>query len=180
MSKQAICPILSASIPQLFHPIWSKTAKNKNWSTGPLARPFARSLAPLTRSLAHFAHSLARGKGNFWCLKLTWFCPIVQWWKIGRSRKERRRRRKPHELFISVLMTIQLKLLEEDLLFTNRGLSYLFFTSVCRINCDCQSICRHLCLSDCLSFLFCLWRLRSLFLSLTLSPFLGKCKSRAI
>ena len=53
-------------------------------NTGPLARPFARSLAPLTRelapdcslrsrpplrslvhSLAHFAHSLARGKVNF-------------------------------------------------------------------------------------------------------------------
>ena len=53
-------------------------------SSGPLARPFARSLAPLTRSLAphyslrsraslrslvrslaHFAHSLARGKANF-------------------------------------------------------------------------------------------------------------------
>ena len=24
-------------------------------------------------------HSLARGKANFWCLKMTWFCPIVQW-----------------------------------------------------------------------------------------------------
>ena len=53
--------------------------------TGPLARPFARSLAPLTRSLApdcslrsrpplrslvrsfaHFAHSLARGTVNDW------------------------------------------------------------------------------------------------------------------
>ena len=40
-------------------------------STGPLARPFALSLAPLTRlltppySLAHFAHSLARGKEVF-------------------------------------------------------------------------------------------------------------------
>ena len=32
-------------------------------STGPLAYPIARSLALLTRSLAHFAHSLARGKG---------------------------------------------------------------------------------------------------------------------
>ena len=61
--------------------LWSITAKNTDCSTGPLARPFARSLAPLTRSLApdcslrsrpplrslirslaHFAHSLARGK----------------------------------------------------------------------------------------------------------------------
>ena len=64
--------------------LWSGTNKNRDVSTGPLARPFARSLAPLTRSLApdcllrlrpplrslvsslaHFAHSLARGKVNF-------------------------------------------------------------------------------------------------------------------
>ena len=63
------------------HAQWSGTAKNQDVSTGPLARPFARSLAPLTRSLApdcllrsrpllrslirslaHFAYSLARGK----------------------------------------------------------------------------------------------------------------------
>ena len=60
------------------------TNKSRDVSTGPLARPFARSLAPLSRSLApdcplrsrpplrslvrslaHFAHSLARGKVNF-------------------------------------------------------------------------------------------------------------------
>ena len=60
--------------------LWSITAKNTDCSTGPLARPFARWLAPLThslapdcllrshpplcslvRSLAHFAHFLARG-----------------------------------------------------------------------------------------------------------------------
>ena len=29
--------------------LWSITAKNTDCSTGPLARPFARSLAPLTR-----------------------------------------------------------------------------------------------------------------------------------
>ena len=64
--------------------LWSITVKNKDCSTGPLARPFARLLAPLTRSLApdcslrsrpplrslvcslaHFAHSLARGKVYF-------------------------------------------------------------------------------------------------------------------
>ena len=39
---------------------------NRDVSTGPLARPFARSLAPLTR-----------GEVNFLCLKMTWFCPIV-------------------------------------------------------------------------------------------------------
>ena len=61
--------------------LWSGTSKNRDVSTGPLARPFARSLAPLTRSLApdcslrsrpplrslvhSLAHSLARGKVNF-------------------------------------------------------------------------------------------------------------------
>ena len=30
----------------------SNTAKNTDWSIGSLARPFARSLAPLTRSLS--------------------------------------------------------------------------------------------------------------------------------
>ena len=63
--------------------LWSITAKNRDVSTGPLARPFTRSLAPLTRSLApdcslrsrpllrslvrslaHFAHSLARWTVN--------------------------------------------------------------------------------------------------------------------
>ena len=61
--------------------LWSETNKNRDVSTGPLVRPFARtahsfacsgllaSLAPsaaLTRSLAHFAHSLARGTVNDW------------------------------------------------------------------------------------------------------------------
>ena len=32
--------------------LWSITAKNTDCSTGQLARPFARSLSPLTRSLA--------------------------------------------------------------------------------------------------------------------------------
>ena len=65
--------------------LWARTTKNTDCSTWPLARPFARSLAPLTRSLApdstlrsrpplrslvrslgHFAHSLARGTVNDW------------------------------------------------------------------------------------------------------------------
>ena len=64
--------------------LWSGTNKNRDVSTGPLARPFARSLALLTRllapdcslrsrpslhslvrSVAHFAHSLAGGKVNY-------------------------------------------------------------------------------------------------------------------
>ena len=65
--------------------LWSITAKNTDCSTGSLARPFTRSLAPLTRSLApdcslrsrpplrslvrllaHFAHFLARGTVIDW------------------------------------------------------------------------------------------------------------------
>ena len=76
--------------------LWARSTKNSDCSTGPLAPPFAHSLAPLTsllaphyslrsraslrslaRSLAHFAHSLARGTVIFLCLKMTWFCPIV-------------------------------------------------------------------------------------------------------
>ena len=76
-------------------PLWSRTAKNPDESTGPLARPFARSLAPLTRSLApdcslrsrpplrslvrslaHFARSLARGTVNDWIAILSVFFSI--------------------------------------------------------------------------------------------------------
>ena len=60
--------------------LWSGTNKNRVVTTGPLARPFACSLAPLTPdcslrsrpplrslvpALADFTHSLARGKVNF-------------------------------------------------------------------------------------------------------------------
>ena len=73
--------------------LWSGTNKKRDVSTGPLAlllAPLTCSLAPdsslrsctllrsLVCSLAHFAHSLACGKVNFWCLKMTLFCPIVQ------------------------------------------------------------------------------------------------------
>ena len=76
-------------------PQWVRSAKNRDVSTGPLARPFARSLAPLTRSLApdcslrsrpplrslvrslaHFAHSLARGTVNDWMAILSVFFSI--------------------------------------------------------------------------------------------------------
>ena len=34
------------------YPLWARIIKNQDKSTGPLARPFARSLVPLTHSLA--------------------------------------------------------------------------------------------------------------------------------
>ena len=77
------------------HSLWAKSTKTPDFSTGPLARPFARSLAPLTRSLAphnslrsravrrlfirslaHFAHSLARGTVNDWMAILSVFFSI--------------------------------------------------------------------------------------------------------
>ena len=90
--------------------LWFRWLKNQDVSTGPLARsfalPFARLLAPLThslaldcslrsrpplhslvRSLAHFAHSLARGTVNDWMAILSvfffLFSTIVQGEKIG-------------------------------------------------------------------------------------------------
>ena len=114
--------------------LWSITAKNTDCSTGPLARPFARSLAPLTCSLAppcslclhallrslvcslaHFAHSLARGTVNDWMTILSVFfytfdhsgpSKIIaqrqqlpsehhQWRDCGYS-EEKKRNEKPH------------------------------------------------------------------------------------
>ena len=58
------------------------------WSTGPFAPPFARSLAPLTRSLAlhcslrslaALTHSLARSLTRSWARgTVEYFCPIFQ------------------------------------------------------------------------------------------------------
>ena len=67
--------------------LWSGTTKNPDIRTGPLAYPFAYTLAPLTHSLAlhcllHFARSLTfklMGKWMIRCLKTTCFCPKVQW-----------------------------------------------------------------------------------------------------
>ena len=49
--------------------LWSRTNKNRDVSTVPLARPFARTAHPFAcsgrlASLTHFAHSLARGTVN--------------------------------------------------------------------------------------------------------------------
>ena len=50
--------------------VWNKQeSRRKYWATRSCVRLFART--------AHFAHSLVRGKVNFLCLKMTWFCPIV-------------------------------------------------------------------------------------------------------
>ena len=46
--------------------LWSGANKNRDVSTGPLACPFARSLA-------HFAHSLARGTVNDWMAIYSFF-----------------------------------------------------------------------------------------------------------
>ena len=87
--------------PQQVVPLWARTTKNTDWSTGPLARPFAPTLAPLTCSLAlhyllrsraplrslvcslaHFSHSLAHGKVNYqmailFCVFFPYFWTIV-------------------------------------------------------------------------------------------------------
>ena len=76
---------------------------SQEYSTRPLARPFARSLAALThllasdcslrscpllrslvRSLAHFAHSLACGTVNDWMAILSVFFPIFDHSAMGR------------------------------------------------------------------------------------------------
>ena len=76
-------------------PRWARIIKNPDESTGPLARPFARSLLPLTRLLApdcslcsrpplrslvcllaHFANSQARGTVNDWMTILSVFFSI--------------------------------------------------------------------------------------------------------
>ena len=89
--------------------LWSKTAKNTDWSTRPLTRPFARSLAPLVHLLRtarfaralHCAHLLARsltsltrllvGNWIFWwlfilCFFLFW--PTVNCQKFFTSRRK--------------------------------------------------------------------------------------------
>ena len=74
---------------------WGRTAKNWDVSAGPLTRRFARSLTSLTRLLSppcllrsrallrslvcFLTHFLARGKVNYVCPKMTWFCPTVGW-----------------------------------------------------------------------------------------------------
>ena len=51
-----ICQPIIPSFSSLFFlfslALWSRITRNTDWSTGPLACPFARSLAPLTHLLA--------------------------------------------------------------------------------------------------------------------------------
>ena len=60
----------------LLAPQWARIIRNPDWSTGPLTRPFAHSLTPLTCSLdpdcslRSCPRSLARGKEVF-CMKWT-------------------------------------------------------------------------------------------------------------
>ena len=86
MSHNVWFAALYTTIAKINTALWARITKNTDWSTGPLARPFTCSLAPLTRLLAphyslrsraplcslarlhhslahfaHFAHSLARG-----------------------------------------------------------------------------------------------------------------------
>ena len=61
--------------------LWSGTNKNRVVSTGPLAHPFARSLAPLTRSLARSLRSLP----SLWESELLdgyLFCVLFLFWPI--------------------------------------------------------------------------------------------------
>ena len=78
------------------HALWARSTQNPDKSTGLLARLFACSLAPLTRSLApdcslcsrpplrslvrslaHFAHSLVCGKVNYWMAIYSVFFSIL-------------------------------------------------------------------------------------------------------
>ena len=83
---------------EAYRALWFRTAMTRDVRTGPLAHPFARLLAPLTRllerdcslrsrpplrslvcSLTHFAHSLARGKGNYYMAILSVFLSIIDY-----------------------------------------------------------------------------------------------------
>ena len=74
---------LTSAFPRCFA-LWARITKNTDWSTGPLARPFARSLAPLTRLLALdcslHSRPLLRSLAN----SLTSLTPsLVGQWMIG-------------------------------------------------------------------------------------------------
>ena len=72
IKKQMFMTVLTIC-QRLTRALWARITKSTDGCTGPLARPFARSLAPLTRLLAlHYLlcsraplHSLARSLTHF-------------------------------------------------------------------------------------------------------------------
>ena len=95
-----LSPLGAFCRPRVAFTLWSKIEKNT--ITGPLARPFARSLAPITCLLAqdcllcsrpplrshvcllpHSAHSLARGLMNDWMVILFVFFSIFDHSTLG-------------------------------------------------------------------------------------------------
>ena len=85
--------------------LWFKTAINRDVSTGPLARPFARSLAPLTHSLTFSLHTLLRSWEKEWLDGYFFrvfflFWTIVQLWlsrfqSVPNDSGKKRSRRQP-------------------------------------------------------------------------------------
>ena len=101
---------LSQSRSSFSSALWARITMNTDWSTGPLARPFAHSLAPLTRLLA--PHYSLRSRAPFvllitsltpllvgkWIIRWLFFCvfsimdhsalssSLGGWWK--RSKRE--------------------------------------------------------------------------------------------
>ena len=88
---------------RLVFTLGARSTKNPDWSTGPLARPFVRSLTPPTHSLAphfsrhwraplrsfvrllaHFASSLAHENVDDWMafFSVIFFCSGPQWFSI--------------------------------------------------------------------------------------------------
>ena len=63
---------------------WSGTSKNQDVSTGPLARPFAHSLSPLTHSLAPPSSLCSRAPLHSFARSLTSLTPsLMGQWMIG-------------------------------------------------------------------------------------------------
>ena len=119
--------------------LWARSTKNPDCSTGPLARPFARSLAPLTRSLApdcslcsrpplrslvrslaHFARSPLRSLPRLWDnerLDGYFFCVFYPFWTIVRRYRRRRFARLDRQAtkYFAEFLTVFAKVFSSDL-----------------------------------------------------------------